>query len=186
VDVVALMGRMLHTPAAQLIPTLTASAAQRPLAPGMQRTAMRCLLLRRTTELPAHVMHPLLMISQDSGVEPEVIQTVQSYLERPGSAGRELLMRGVPNYPAFSFCVGGADNADGTRHLLHDFAERLSERETDVTVRLINGFSAGAVAQELGISVRTVQAHIRSIYRKLGVGSRLQLLAMSAGREEIE
>jgi DNA-binding CsgD family transcriptional regulator len=51
---------------------------------------------------------------------------------------------------------------------------------------LINGFSAGAVAQELGISVRTVQAHIRSIYRKLGVGSRLQLLAMSAGREEVE
>jgi DNA-binding CsgD family transcriptional regulator len=186
VDVVALMGRLLHTSADQLIPTLTASAAQQPLAPGMQRTAMRCLLLRRTAELPPHVMHPLLMISQDSGVEPEVIQTVQSYLERPGSAGRELLTRGVPNYPAFRFCVGGGDNADGTRHLLHDFAERLSERETDVTARLINGFSAGAVAEELGISVRTVQAHIRSIYRKLGVGSRLQLLAMSAGRGEIE
>ncbi|RJN33142.1 helix-turn-helix transcriptional regulator [Nesterenkonia natronophila] len=180
-DVVALMGRLLHISADELIPALTASAAQRPLAPGMQRTAMRCLLLRRTTELPAHVLHPLMRISQDSGVEPEVIQAVQSYLEDPGSAGRELLLRGVPNHPAFRFCVDRRETADGTRHLLHDYAERLSERETDVAARLINGFSAGEVAQELGISVRTVQAHIRSIYRKLGVGSRLQLLALSTG-----
>lgn len=179
VDVVVLMGRLLHAPAQELLPTLAESAAQQPLAPGMQRTALRCLLLRRTSELPAAVLHPLVTLAAEAGVEPEIVATVHAYLKSPSSSARDLLCRGVPGHPAFRFCLVGADGEAGARILDHTFTDQLSVREADVATRLINGVSAQDVAAQLDISVRTVQVHIRSIYRKLGVGSRLQLLALS-------
>jgi LuxR family transcriptional regulator, maltose regulon positive regulatory protein len=61
----------------------------------------------------------------------------------------------------------------GSRLPVHDPAvERLSERETDVLRCLPTMLTAGQIAVELGISVNTVKAHMRSIYRKLGAGRR--------------
>ena len=52
----------------------------------------------------------------------------------------------------------------------------LTEREAQVSVRLISGTPRRDIAESLGISVSTVQTHVGVIYRKLKVGSRVELL----------
>jgi LuxR family maltose regulon positive regulatory protein len=51
-------------------------------------------------------------------------------------------------------------------------AEPLSERELDVLRFLPTVLTAGEIADSLGISVNTVKAHMRAIYRKLGAARR--------------
>jgi NarL family two-component system response regulator LiaR len=48
----------------------------------------------------------------------------------------------------------------------------LSEREMEVLMLAAKGMSNKELGEALFISVRTVQAHMRSIFNKLGVGSR--------------
>lgn len=50
--------------------------------------------------------------------------------------------------------------------------ELLSEREMEALGVAAKGMSNKDIGKELNISVRTVQAHLRSIFNKLGVGSR--------------
>ncbi len=54
--------------------------------------------------------------------------------------------------------------------------DELSEAELKVVRRLASGASLGDVARELYLSPNTVKTHRRSIYRKLGVSTREQLL----------
>lgn len=53
-------------------------------------------------------------------------------------------------------------------------AEPLSEREVEVLRSLARGLTNKDIAQTLILSVRTVEAHLRNIYGKLGVGSRTE------------
>jgi DNA-binding CsgD family transcriptional regulator/predicted negative regulator of RcsB-dependent stress response len=69
--------------------------------------------------------------------------------------------------------LGGSDPASAS----HSVAARLTPQEAAI-VRLIGaGKSNRDVATELIISIKTVEAHLTHIYRKLGVRSRTQLLA---------
>lgn len=53
-------------------------------------------------------------------------------------------------------------------------AEPLSDREVEVLRSLARGFTNKDIAQTLFLSVRTVEAHLRSIYGKLSVRSRTE------------
>ncbi|BBH67294.1 transcriptional regulator [Actinoplanes sp. OR16] len=55
----------------------------------------------------------------------------------------------------------------------------LSEREVEVLQYLPTVLTAGEIAENLGISVNTVKAHMRSIYRKLGAGRRREAVVLS-------
>jgi DNA-binding CsgD family transcriptional regulator len=54
----------------------------------------------------------------------------------------------------------------------------LTEREREVFALLERGRSAAAIAAALGISVHTARTHVQNILRKLGVGSRLEAIAV--------
>lgn len=55
-------------------------------------------------------------------------------------------------------------------------AEPLSDREHEVLILLAEGRTTAAVAMQLLIAESTVKWHIRNIYGKLGVASRVQAI----------
>lgn len=55
-----------------------------------------------------------------------------------------------------------------------ELVEPLSERETEVLRLLSQGLTNKDIAQTLIVSVRTVEAHLRSVYGKLAVRSRTE------------
>ncbi len=58
----------------------------------------------------------------------------------------------------------------------------LSEREMEVLKMAAKGISNKDIGKVLFISVRTVQAHMRSIFNKLGVGSRTEAIVYGLRR----
>ena len=70
---------------------------------------------------------------------------------------------------------------EGAFHILEqpaaEHAEALTPREREVAEEVAKGLTNRQVATELGISERTVHAHVRRILRKLGLGSRAQITA---------
>ncbi|MEU2779395.1 helix-turn-helix transcriptional regulator, partial [Streptomyces sp. NPDC007162] len=50
--------------------------------------------------------------------------------------------------------------------------EELSGREREVLSRLAQLMSTQEIAADLYVSVNTVKTHLKSVYRKLGVGRR--------------
>jgi DNA-binding CsgD family transcriptional regulator len=51
----------------------------------------------------------------------------------------------------------------------------LTRREAEVADLAAGGFADREIAARLFVSVRTVESHLASAYRKLGVVSRIQL-----------
>jgi DNA-binding CsgD family transcriptional regulator len=64
-------------------------------------------------------------------------------------------------------------------------AAPLSAREAEVLRELVKGARNSDIAATLGISERTVKAHLGSIYQKLGVESRSAAVAAAVGRKLI-
>jgi len=58
----------------------------------------------------------------------------------------------------------------------------LTEREMEVLQAAAQGKTSKEIAFALGISERTVKAHLGNIYQKLGVDSRAAAIATAAGR----
>ncbi len=56
-------------------------------------------------------------------------------------------------------------------------ADQLTPHECDVVLALLSGSSNREVADQLFISVKTVETHLTRIYRKLGCRSRSQVIA---------
>ena len=53
----------------------------------------------------------------------------------------------------------------------------LTQREAEVALGLLRGASVGTLARELGVSSHTIVHHRRSVFDKLSVSSRRELLA---------
>jgi DNA-binding NarL/FixJ family response regulator len=59
--------------------------------------------------------------------------------------------------------------------------EKLSEREREVARKVAGGASNKEIAEQLGITERTVKAHLTASFEKLGIRDRLQLSLMVNG-----
>jgi two-component system, NarL family, nitrate/nitrite response regulator NarL len=57
----------------------------------------------------------------------------------------------------------------------HSDPHDLSAREREVVELIAGGGSNKEIAERLGITERTVKAHLTSVFQKLGLSSRLQL-----------
>jgi len=74
--------------------------------------------------------------------------------------------------------LNGAENLPPTEEGIL----KLSEREMEVLSAVARGERSKEIAFNLGISERTVKAHLASIYNKLGVDSRAAAIAIAAQR----
>ncbi|MCZ7601915.1 MAG: response regulator transcription factor [Melioribacteraceae bacterium] len=54
--------------------------------------------------------------------------------------------------------------------------KQLTEREYDIVVGLVEGLSYKMIADKYHISIDTVRQHIRSVYRKLNVNSKAEVI----------
>jgi NarL family two-component system response regulator LiaR len=61
-------------------------------------------------------------------------------------------------------------------------AELLTERELEVLKLAAQGMSNRDIARELHLSIRTVQAHLSTIFTKMGVGSRTEAVVQALQR----
>ncbi|MCL2644672.1 MAG: response regulator transcription factor [Betaproteobacteria bacterium] len=68
--------------------------------------------------------------------------------------------------------------------VLEELPGELSERETEVAREVVAGRSNKEIARILGITERTVKAHLGTIFAKLGVRDRLQLALRLTGKEK--
>jgi len=55
----------------------------------------------------------------------------------------------------------------------------LTPRENDIVKGLVDGLSYKLIAARLDISIHTVRQHIRSIYRKLNINSKAEVISKS-------
>jgi DNA-binding CsgD family transcriptional regulator len=61
------------------------------------------------------------------------------------------------------------------------FTERLTPREREVLQHLLGGLAEKEIAYQLGLGDRTLHHHVTALYRKLGVRSRAELMALFLG-----
>jgi DNA-binding NarL/FixJ family response regulator len=61
-----------------------------------------------------------------------------------------------------------------------DVEASLTPRERQVLALLSGGLTIGQIATRLAISPRTVETHVAKLYRKLGVGGRVQAISRAA------
>ena len=68
------------------------------------------------------------------------------------------------------------------------YGQRLSGREAEVLALVARGAANKEIARSMGLSVRTVEAHVRNIFAKLQVGSRTEavMLAVKEGILSLE
>lgn len=60
----------------------------------------------------------------------------------------------------------------------------LSAREDEIAKLIVTGLRNEEIAKQLGVSVKTIEKHISSVFRKLSVRSRSQLVARVAEKKE--
>jgi two-component system nitrate/nitrite response regulator NarL len=128
----------------------------------------RLLVLTGTADLEAHYCAMrlgamgLVLKERPADVLVKAIEKVYAgevWLDRSAVAR---VLRGVSN--------GGSEDADGAR------IASLTERERDVIAVIGEGLKNKQIAERLFISETTVRHHLSSIFEKLGVSDRLELL----------
>ncbi len=70
--------------------------------------------------------------------------------------------------------------AQEQKRLIFDLAvaEKLTEREGEITALLLTGKTYRLIAEELFVTENTVKTHVKNIYAKVGVQSRAELMAL--------
>ena len=61
--------------------------------------------------------------------------------------------------------------------------EKLTQREQEILALLAKGFLYKEIADQLGISLSTVRAHLHTVYQKMHVQSRTEAVVKFLGRE---
>lgn len=94
--------------------------------------------------------------------------------------GARVLARGMA-YAARLAAEGGRRDGEAVAQALK--RAPLTPRERDVVSLLVSGSSTRDIASKTGLTVSTVNTYLKRIFAKLGVHSRVELVARMAGTE---
>lgn len=179
VDVVIVIGKLLHCPIDAVETLVEETLADSLETSGAHRMVTRCVILRRGMQLPPRALERLVDLGREFQVEPAVIDVAAA--RSTGSAEQIALTLGrlALKHPEFTVTQTPDSTSGRPAHLRlrSDRMHLLSDREGEVSELLISGVSVPHVSERLGISVRTVQTHVRNVYKKLKVSSRTELRA---------
>ena len=95
------------------------------------------------------------------------------FLEKPVS--NEALLTTVKS--AFTR-INGLDETRRLRELAQQRCDMLSGREREVMLQIASGLSNSKVAENLGLSIRTVEVHRANVNRKMGTNTLVELVRM--------
>jgi DNA-binding CsgD family transcriptional regulator len=130
----------------------------------------------RGGELPMVVHQVAAGVRPDRpGWAPEAYARVRTRAGRWATVHASLVEGGLAPGTGTSVVIESAPASDIMEILMS--AYQLTRRERVVLQRVIAGFPSTAIAAQLHISASTVQDHLKSIFAKVGVRSRGQLVA---------
>jgi len=111
----------------------------------------------------------------------------------PKDAARDVWLERIRNVIAGEYWVGREGVTDPVPVLRDRMGRpcarsrgkpfKLTARELEVIERIVAGYTNKDMAQRFSISERTVKHHLTSIFRKLGVSSRLELVLFAVHHE---
>lgn len=131
--------------------------------------------LQRALQLAAPGGFIRCFLDEGPGLMELLRQACQALLEQPGEGG------GVSrDYVERLLRASGTDLGGARRAVIEAPLEPLTDREKEILILLGNGVSNKAMAKRIFVSENTVKFHLKNIYAKLAVGSRLQ--AITAAR----
>ena len=85
----------------------------------------------------------------------------------------------VWTYPELTLALIKNENTQTINPEAQELVEhRLTTKEKEVVELVVHGLSNDAIAHKLGITLRTVKAHISSIFEKLHVSDRVSLILL--------
>lgn len=105
--------------------------------------------------------------------------SIQRMKDRPSFSARELAKLRLLNHELRRVYQGGLLRWSS----LH--AETLTQRQRQIGRGMLRGLGAKQIARELDVSVHTVYAYSKMMYRRLGVMDRLELVALLTARPEL-
>lgn len=73
-----------------------------------------------------------------------------------------------------------------TIHVFGNSKSTLSKREMDVLMLVKEGLSNPQIGEELGLSAKTVENHVRSILQKLGAKNRTEAVVLAVKNSIME
>jgi DNA-binding CsgD family transcriptional regulator len=142
----------------------------------------RALLASMRADTPAYdedaIATPVLALASYVRGTAGVAQRESNVVAVPGSDGWITLHASLPGPPGDGRVAIVLERADGARSAtvrLEAFG--VTEREREVATLLARGLSRAEMAETLVLSPHTVDDHVKSLYEKLGVDSRQELVA---------
>lgn len=149
---------------------------------GDLRARLTALMLRDGTATPVLVM-PMSraemlrsrdVVRFDLILDLGTVMTAKHTAYHGGAKLRASLARIAIDLQTASLLAGGVPAANPT--LQHPDLAELSRREREVLARLVEGQRVPGIAEQLFISQHTVRNHLKSMFRKLDVGSQAELI----------
>lgn len=147
---------------------------------GARNSAQRSL--RRALQLGRKGAYVRCLLDEGEGVVELLREAYQKILQanEPGGAAAD------PDRAYIEHLLAASGSDLGRQHVRTHLMERLSDRERDMLLLLVNGITNREIAGRLFVSENTVKFHLKNIYSKLGVGNRLQAINTARALRLIE
>jgi two-component system response regulator FixJ len=75
--------------------------------------------------------------------------------------------------------INDLNETNGLREIAQDRCSKLSEREREVMGFIVSGMSNARIAEQLDLSVRTIEVHRSNINRKMGTSTLVELVRIA-------